>query len=201
MLRGFCQPDESESMSTFLLTGPLAEPLALSDAKQFLRVEHDDDDAIIAGLIASARSQVEALTRLGLLTQTWRVVLDRWPEEGRVRLRLGPLRALVAARIHGGSGAATMLDPQHFVVDAAANSIAARGLPPIPGRRVAGIELDVEVGFGADPADVPPVLLQAIRMLVAHWYENRSLIAIGQSVAMMPLSVNAMISSYRVRSL
>ena len=48
---------------------------------------------------------------------------------------------------------------------------------------------------------MPPALLQSIRMLVAHWYENRGLIAIGQSVAMMPASVNAMISSYRVLSL
>jgi uncharacterized phiE125 gp8 family phage protein len=44
-------------------------------------------------------------------------------------------------------------------------------------------------------------LLQAIRMLVAHWYENRGLIAIGQSVAIMPASVNAMIASHRVLSL
>jgi len=36
---------------------------------------------------------------------------------------------------------------------------------------------------------------------VAHWYENRGLIAIGQSVAMMPASVNAMIAAYRVPAL
>lgn len=71
---------------------------------------------------------------------------------------------------------------------------------PLPGRSVAGIELDIEVGYGA-AGDVPPRLLQAIRMLVAHWYENRGLIAIGSSVAMMPASVNAMIASHRVLSL
>ena len=44
-------------------------------------------------------------------------------------------------------------------------------------------------------------LLQALRMLVAHWYENRGLIAIGQTVAMMPATVNALIGSHRVLSL
>lgn len=72
-------------------------------------------------------------------------------------------------------------------------------LPP-PRRAVAGIELDIEIGFGV-AADVPPMLAQALRMLVAHWYENRGLIAIGQSVAMMPASVNAMIAAYRVPAL
>ncbi len=72
---------------------------------------------------------------------------------------------------------------------------------PLPGRAVRGIELDVTVGYGDTPADVPQVLLQAIRMLVAHWYDNRGLVSIGASVAMMPPSVNAMIASHRVLSL
>lgn len=152
----FVNRSESESMSAFLLTGPQAEPLSVSDAKHFLRVEHDEDDSIIAGLIASARNQIEAHTRLGLLLQTWRVVLDRWPEQGRVKPRLGPLRALTAARIYNGSGVATPLEASRFALDLAANAIAAQGSPPLPGRSVAGIELDLEIGFGAEATDVPP---------------------------------------------
>ena len=72
---------------------------------------------------------------------------------------------------------------------------------PQPGRAAAGIEIDVIAGFGDAGGDVPPALMQALRMLVAHWYENRGLIAIGGSVAMMPASVNAMIASHRVLSL
>ena len=188
-------------MSAMLLTGPASEPLSVSDAKAFLRVEHDDDDAIIAALISSARHHVEALTRLGLITQTWRVILDRWPEEGRVRPKLGPLGALLSVQVYNEAGEATALDVGRFTLDRAAGVIAAPAWSlPLPGRPQAGIELDMEIGFGA--ADkVPQVLLQAIRMLVAHWYENRGLVAIGASVAMLPPSVNAMISSQRVLSL
>jgi uncharacterized phiE125 gp8 family phage protein len=189
-------------MSAVLLTAPAAEPLSLADAKAFLRVEHGDDDAIITALISAARHHVEALTRLGLMTQTWRVVLDRWPDNGRIRRKLGPLRSVSAARIHNESGDTVALDDDRFVVDAAAGTIAAPGWSlPIPGRATAGIELDIEIGFGDAPADVPQILLQAIRMLVAHWYENRGLVSIGQSIAMMPPSVNAMIASHRVLSL
>lgn len=189
-------------MPAYLLTAPAVEPLSVADAKNFLRVEHGDDDAIIAGLIAAARNHVEALTRCGLITQTWRLVLDRWPDNGRVMPRLNPLRSLVAVRIYNEAGAASTIDVAGFVIDRAAGVIAAPGWSlPVPGRSIAGIELDIEIGFGDAATDVPPTLLQAIRMLAGHWYENRGLIAIGQSVAMMPASVNAMISSHRVLSL
>jgi hypothetical protein len=43
--------------------------------------------------------------------------------------------------------------------------------------------------------------MQALRMLLAHWYDNRGLIAIGASIVVMPPSVNALIASHRVLSL
>jgi uncharacterized phiE125 gp8 family phage protein len=198
----FVNRSDANFMSAILLNPPAAEPLSVAEAKSYLRVAHDDDDAIIAALIASARHHVEALTCTGLLTQTWRLILDGWPASGRIKARLGPLRSLTAARIYNESGGTTSLDLGRFVVDEAAGVIAAPGwsLPP-PGRAVRGIELDVAIGYGDAPADVPQVLLQAIRMLVAHWYDNRGLASIGQSVAMMPPSVNAMIASHRVLSL
>jgi len=188
-------------MPAYLVTAPAAEPLSLADAKAFLRVEHSDDDAIITSLVSAARNHVEALTRCALITQTWRLVLDRWPDGGRIVPRIGPLRSLAAVRVFNAAGEANEIDPEIFVIDAAAGSLASPAWSlPVPGRSVAGIELDIEVGYGA-AVDVPQRLLHAIRMLVAHWYENRGLIAIGSSVAMMPASVNAMIASHRVLSL
>lgn len=189
-------------MSAILLVGPTVEPWTVAEAKAFLRVEHDDDDAVIASLIAAARGQVEALTHRALLTQTWRLVLDRWPEEGRIAPRLAPLRSVVAARVYDAADNASPLDVDRFVIDPAANVIAAPCWSlPVPGRARAGIELDLRAGFGDSASDVPDVLRHAVRTLVAHWYDNRGLIAIGQSVAILPGSVSAMIASYRVLSL
>jgi uncharacterized phiE125 gp8 family phage protein len=189
-------------MSAILLAGPAAEPLSLLEAKAFLRIAHDDDDALIAALIAAARGQIEALTRRALLVQTWRIVLDCWPKDGRVNPRIGPLRAVSAARVFDSGNSAHALDVQRFVVDAARDAIAAPcwSLPP-PGRDVAGIELDIEVGFGALATDVPEPLRQAIRLLLAHWYDNRGLAAIGGSVALLPAGVAALVATHRLVSL
>jgi uncharacterized phiE125 gp8 family phage protein len=189
-------------MSSMLLTPPDGEPLSLAEAKQFLRVAHDDDDAVITALIAAARSHVEAITRRMLLTQTWRLVLDAWPANGRVTPRIGPLQALLQAQVFDAAGGAQALEVESFVVDAAAGVIAApRWALPAPGRAVAGIALDVICGYGTDASDVPADLRQAMRLLVAHSYEHRGLVAVGGAVAMQPAGFHALIAPYRVLSL
>ena len=71
---------------------------------------------------------------------------------------------------------------------------------PAPGRLAAGIELDVTVGYGDAAVDVPQALRQAIRLLVAHWYENRGLVTVG-TATVLPQSVAALIAPYRMLSL
>ena len=83
------------------MTAPAAEPLSLADAKVFLRVEHDADDAIITSLIASARNHVEALTCCGLITQTWRIALQRWWRPLYAFELTAECAALWALLIHG----------------------------------------------------------------------------------------------------
>jgi uncharacterized phiE125 gp8 family phage protein len=186
-------------MSALLLVPPASEPLTLVEAKAFLRVEHGDDDDVITALIAAARVHVEAMTRRALLLQTWRFVRDAWPGCGRFAPRIGPLRELVAARVFDADGAARDIDGESFVVDAAANVIAAPCFAlPAPGRAQAGIALDVLCGYGADATDVPADLRQAIRLLLAHWYDNR--VATGDG-AVVPAGVRALLAPYRMLSL
>jgi uncharacterized phiE125 gp8 family phage protein len=189
-------------MPAILLVPPSAEPWSVAEAKAFLRVEHDDDDAVIAGLIAAARGHVEALSRRALLVQRWRCVLDAWPLDGRLDPRIGPLRSLIGVRVYDHSNNAHDVDTGSFVIHAAANVIAAPCWAlPQPGRAHAGIELDVELGYGTAAGDVPNPLRHAIRLLVAHWYENRGLAAIGGNVAMLPAGVSALVAPYRMLSL
>jgi uncharacterized phiE125 gp8 family phage protein len=183
-----------------ILVPPASEPLSLAEAKALLRVEHADDDAVIEALIAAARGHVEALTRRALLTQTWRLVRDAWPADGRLNLRSGPLRRVVAARVYDAAGVAHAVDVQRFVVDEALGVIASPGWAlPAPGRCIAGIELDVELGFGPQAADVPAPLCQALRMILAHWYDNRGAVASGATL--LPAGAAVLLAPYRTLSL
>ena len=190
-------------MASLLLTPPALEPLTLDEAKAYLRVDTAADDDLIAALIAGARIHVEAQTRRALITQSWRLVLDAWPEDGRIPVRPAPLQALAAARVYDLDNIAHAVDMQAFVADLAGSVlIVAPWALAQPQRLGAGIELDVTCGYGDAAADVPEPLRQAIRLLVAHWYENRGLIAAGTtSVASMPEAVAALLAPYRMVSL
>jgi uncharacterized phiE125 gp8 family phage protein len=72
-------------------------------------------------------------------------------------------------------------------------------LLPAPGRIAGGIELDVTVGYGDAATDVPEALRQAVRLLVAHWYENRGVVATDTTrVAPLPSTITALLAPYRM---
>ena len=171
---------EKHIMPSILLTAPAVEPVTLDEARSFLRVEHNDDDEVIAALVAGSRIHVEAQTRRALITQSWRITADNWPQDGRLAILPAPLQALTAARVYDLDGNAQDVDLQAFVPDLGASALVfAPWALPAPGRIAAGIELDVTVGYGDAAVDVPEPLRQAIRLLMAHWYENRGLVASG----------------------
>jgi uncharacterized phiE125 gp8 family phage protein len=189
-------------MPSILLTPPAIEPLTLAEAKAHLRVEHADEDTLIGGLIKGARSHVEIATRRALITRRWRLVRDAWPADGRLAVAPGPLKQLVAARIYNSGGTTQALDLAAFIVDKAGAvlTLTAGGVVA-PGRLAAGIEIDVDAGYGDAAADVPEPLRQAIRLLLTHWYENRGIMGTGGETAARPASVTALIAPYRVLAL
>ena len=185
-------------MASILLTPPAVEPLSLAEAKAFLRIETSEDDPLIAAFISAARLHVETQTGLALITQSWRMVLDCWPANGRIAVRPAPLQALTAARVFDFDGEALAIDIQAFVVDASTSTLSfiPRALP-MPTRIAAGIELDFTAGFGGAASDVPEPLRQALRLLIAHWHENRAIVA-GADVAPVPSNTAALIAPYRM---
>ena len=184
-------------MASILLTPPAVEPLSLAEAKAFLRLETADDDPLIAAFISAARLHVELQTGLALVTQRWRMVLDCWPANGRIAVRPVPLQALTAARVFDFDGEARAIDTHAFVPDASTSMFSfVPWALPMPTRIAAGIELDIAAGFGDAASDVPEPLRQAIRLLVAHWYENRAIVA-GAEVAPVPSNAAVLIAPYR----
>lgn len=163
-------------MTATLIVPPALEPVTLAEAKSWLRVDHADEDDLIASQIVAARITVEQMTRMSLITQTWRITLDRWPASGTIAINAAPFQGLASFVAYDANRVATPVPASSYTLDSA--PFAARiqltaPLPP-PGLALGGIELQVVSGFGATAASVPAALRQAIKVLVATSYEKRA---------------------------
>ena len=58
-------------------------------------------------------------------------------------------------------------------------------------------EIDFTAGYGSSGVDVPQPLRQAIRLLVTHWYENRSAVVLGDDASATPLGYRELVAPYR----
>jgi uncharacterized phiE125 gp8 family phage protein len=190
-------------MTLQLVTPPAVEPVALADAKAFARVATDHEDALIAQLVAAARQRVEAETGRALIARTYRETLDRWDLPGRraaggmqFRLVMPPLVAVSSVTLFDAEDTGTLWPAEEYFVDTAADlgRIAVRsGAFPIPGRRMAGIEIVFDAGYGAAPEDVPETLREAVLRLTADAYLNRE----GGAARPLPMAVQGLLAPYK----
>ena len=189
-------------MTLILAEPPEAEPVSLLLAKAHLRVTHDSEDALIAGLIGAARQEVERGTGLALLTQGWRLVLDDWPADGTLLLMRHPVRSVAAVTVYDDAGEPTVLPASAYAVDALSRPGRVRMLAPVSvGSPLNGIEVDFSAGFGSAGADVPDGLKRAILLLVAHWFEFRGAVSPGEQPVGYPLGYACLLDPFRLRRL
>ncbi len=188
-------------MTSYLLSGPAAEPVSLDDARAFLRMDDTAEDGLISTLVTAARLHVEGITGRALISQSWRVVLDGWPPDRTVRLPVAPLLSLTAITAYDVAGTGTDVSLDGIQADATAT-------PPLvllpadfdPGpvlRERQGIEIDYVAGYGPDSADVPALLRQAVLLLVAYWFENRDSVIIAGSGTVIPSGFDLMVAPFR----
>ena len=176
-----------------LTTPPLGEPLTLPDAKAALRVEHADDDALIGRMIATARGFIERRLNLAILEQGWTLSLTTLPG-GPVCLRPGKVRGIDAATVTYGSASRALTGDELTLH----RSVPARIVLDLPEREDGAALSAVTIAFTAGWAttDVPPELIHAIRLLTAHYYEERELFARGRYVP-VPHALQTHIEAFR----
>lgn len=164
-------------MTITTITPPASEPVALGEAKLFLRVDHNAEDSLIAMLIGAAREAVEAGIGRALITRRVRESLDIWRHDavnGAV-LGLGPVTNVVAVRLLADNGSQSVIDPDRYRLEGQRDRprlVFAAGVPATL-RAIGGIEIEYDCGFADDAADLPVALRLATLQIVASLYELR----------------------------
>jgi uncharacterized phiE125 gp8 family phage protein len=141
-----------------------APAVSLAECKAFLRIEHDGEDALIAGFIRTAMALCEAFTGQWLLARDGEA---RLPADGGWQ-RLSALPVIAITEVRDAAGP---LLPAAFEVDIDA---AGSGWVRLGGPCAAtAVAVHFRAGLAADWNGLPEPLRQGIVRLVSHLFSHR----------------------------
>ncbi len=192
-------------MALSLETAPAKEPIEGPDAKAQLRVDIGDDDALITAYIKAARIIVEQKSLHALITQTWKYFLDAWPDAAFIEIPLPPLQSVSSITYKLENGSVETLATSVYLVDT--DSTPGRViLKPnqqwpsdslYPGNP---ISFTFVCGFGDTGANVDDRAIQAVKLLVGHFYEHREAFVDGRPLNDLPMGVDALLADLRAKA-
>lgn len=203
-----------------IVEGTPAAPLDLEAITDHLRVDSTDDLAYINSLVAVAREYVDSVTGKSSLAVTWKVIAESWqdlfddaPKRGVsfidprlglsdivgsdyvIPLHRSPLVSVASIKYYAPDDAAqtTLATSAYRVVTAAEPGLVQLvASPPSVDDRVDAIE--IQFTAGSTPTNVQR---HAINLMVAHLYENRVPVNVGNIVNEVPFSLRALITNQK----
>lgn len=109
-----------------------------------------------------------------------------------------PLQSITAVQYYDFSGTLQTVDPSQYNVSL---GTPARIQPqyshvwPISRPTIDSVQIPFVAGYGSSPMKVPLTVLQGMKMLITHWYENRDTISQGVNVLPVPDTLDLLLAS------
>jgi len=154
-------------------------------------------DAVLESYLRASMAAIEARTGKVLITRSYSWTLTGWRELASQALPVAPVAAITQVKVIDSQGVETVIAPSTYqlVPDSQRPHLRATtsALPGIPAH--GSVEVSFDAGYGASWAELPPDLGQAVFLLAAHYYENRSAMVAGEQP--MPFGVSLLIDRYR----
>jgi uncharacterized phiE125 gp8 family phage protein len=178
------------SKSYTLVTAPAAEPVSLADVKTFLRIDGSDDDAVLTILIASARRMAEEYTKRAFITQTWKLVMDRFTDYSGtpagnvapyliagisfIQLSRQPIQSITSIKSTDSANLSTTVPTATYALDTSGGSILLNDTYSWPSslRDYSAVEIIFIAGW-TSASLVPEPIKQGILQHVAASYTNK----------------------------
>ncbi len=178
---------------------PSVEPVSLSEAKTHLRVTIDDDDTYITALIKAARQYVENYLSRALITQTWKLYLDYFPDE--IVIPRPPFQSATITYVDTDGATQTATGTIYTVdTDSEPGLIYEAYDQNWPTTRTVNKAVTVTFigGYGDASIDIPEAIIWAIKLIINHLYENRETTISGTSITTVPMTVEPLLAPYRI---
>lgn len=186
-------------MSLKLITAPTAEPVTLLEAKDHLRVDGADEDALISVLITAARKWCEEYTGRQFVTATWDWTMDSFCPS--FVAPIPPLQSVTSIKYLDTAAVEQTLASSVYRVDAVSEPgrIALDYGQSWPSTHpvINAVTIRFVAGYGA-PQAVPEPIRQAMLILIGEMYEQREESLVGTIQSSVPFGVRALLTPYKV---
>ncbi len=167
-----------------LITPASSEPLTLSEAKLFLRIEHTADDALITRAISVARQAAEDYMRLILLAQGYTY------QTGEIcavtALPVGPAQSISAITATDSEGQESTVNSDQYRLTLDGYGVIFGSVPSAD-----SITIEFTAAYAASADAVPAMIKQGILHHIAAMLEQR------QGFVPMPVQSLACYQPYR----
>jgi uncharacterized phiE125 gp8 family phage protein len=177
-----------------------AVPVSVLDMRAHCRVDGAAEDLAMSEFLAAAAGLIDGPEGVGiaLLSQTWRVTLDDWAD--RIDLPGWPVTSISGVQYLDAAGSWQTLDHAaafHFLTGGQNAELVRRPGAALPALADAPKSVRISYALGhATPAAIDPSLINALKMIAAHYFENREA-ATDRPMAETPLGVDHILARYR----
>lgn len=193
------------------ITSPSDEPLTVDTVKLHCRIDGNDDDNYLAGMISEAREFVEDRCRIAVMPQAWRLTLDGFPQAqsgaayigGVIHLPRPPLASVQTVRYRDAAGVMQAVDitDESSIRVSKSSILATVSRPyaqpwPVTECAPGGVEVDYTAGY-ANADLVPQAIKRAMLLLIGHWYKNREAVN-DKNMLALPLGVDRLLAAHIV---
>lgn len=182
-----------------VVTAPTVEPVTLAEAREHCRIDNDDENRALIRMIQTAREQVENDTSRSLITQTLRLYMDAFPAGDYIALSRPPLATVTSVQYVDTAGATQTFSSGDYIVDVAREPgrvVLAYGESwPTARAQVNAVQVNYTAGWTT--TTIPAAAKHLVLLWVAHFYENREPVNIGNIVNAIPMAIESL--TYRLR--
>lgn len=161
------------------LTAPAVQPVTVDAFKVHGRVDSPEDieQDLMSAYLEAATEYLDGYAGiLGrcLIAQQWLLTLDAFPC-GDLKLPLTPLISVdEVAYVDAAGTPQVMPSTDYFVDDTSLHPwIIPNAGWPVAMATANAVQVKFTAGYGPTAADVPKPIVQAIKLIAAHWYQNR----------------------------
>jgi uncharacterized phiE125 gp8 family phage protein len=184
------------------------EPISLEEAKLYLRVDNDDEDSIITSMITSVREKVESLLWRPLISQTWKLYFDNLndsedaailaQQNAIISINKCPIQAIDSIQYVDSNGETQTWSSGNYQVDLISEPCRVRliAMPPMKADTMNALWFNFTAGY-SDNDNIPKKILQAMYMLLGHYYEHRETVIVGVNSSELPMAVDYLLEEFK----